>query len=74
MRARSVTTLELVWGLRQELLENEGVKVGEKSLDCVENITRLKIRVHRVKKRSRLIAVGEARPREREDGHVEQAH
>lgn len=33
------------------------MEVGEKNLDWVKNIARLKIRIHKVKKRSRLIAV-----------------
>lgn len=51
MRARSLMILELVWGLRQKkLLENEGLEKEEKNLDWLNNMTRLKIRVHGVKK------------------------
>lgn len=46
-------TLELMWGLRQkELLENKGVEKGEKNLGWLNNMTRLKIRVHGIKKKS----------------------
>lgn len=74
MRSKSLMILELMWGLRhKELLENKGVEKGEKNLGWLNNRTRLKIRVHGIKKKSRHSCSRSRALREGRLGQVEQA-